>query len=437
MAVLSLLLCVIWSCLDSVLTKAYFEHGRPEGASVMNFPPVEFFFISIFRYFGLSAYADAFSKTSQWAFLWRISSALSQVQWDHARSYYEEQRPHFHSAAAAFELHDYWDHMHGHVSLVTSWDWLLLQRTRGMRTHLEESGREDFKIEKDKCDMLEFFTRNEFPLPRVYGVWRSSATEFLEDLFHGRAEDANAEWPIFMKLCHLTQGSEDSVRRLTSRDWVLAERAELSKYIEFKWDHRAHDVDRIFSPDGDVLTKGLLPGVVLQEPFAKPVELKVQVLWGRAYLGYLLEGPGVVTRDGFFELGLRSRPYGVEAPTALSNVKEWAWIESEGHLPKVWGLAELAALAMGIDQVRIDVFIRRGEPDAVSINEISLTSGQPSHMHAEFMSRLWVEPLLERKYRLFSARTGANVSLPIHLQNCKASPCPNHEKVLADLAGRR
>ena len=50
------------------------------------------------------------------------------------------------------------------------------------------------------------------------------------------------------------------------------------------------------------------------------------------------------------------------------------FIEKEGHLHRcVWPLAERAALAMGIDEVRIDVFVVQGHPDDCQLNEISIS----------------------------------------------------------------
>ena len=58
-------------------------------------------------------------------------------------------------------------------------------------------------------------------------------------------------------------------------------------------------------------------------------------------------------------------------PMPLLEVPDVSWIASEGHLPRVWLLAETAAAAMGADQVRIDIFIRKGDPSALVIRDIS------------------------------------------------------------------
>ena len=79
------------------------------------------------------------------------------------------------------------------------------------------------------------------------------------------------------------------------------------------------------------------------------------------------------------------------AQVPLSQHDELRWIVQEGHLPYVWTLAETAAAAMGADQIRIDIFVRRGDPSAVAVNEISLHSGAPMHFHAEFAAKLWAE----------------------------------------------
>lgn len=427
----------------------------PEGASANCWSRFDRVVIRLLRILDATPYIELGSKSKYFAFFLRLISPMYRAQWNFAHEYYNAQRPFFEQAARDFEMHDYWAHMDG-GSMDMAFDWLLHVRVRAMRSMHDAEGRDDFKVEKDKCDMLNYFSRNGFPMPPVQGVWRDSSSQFLKQILGGTAIEPNASWPVFLKMCHLTQGSEDSVRRLNSHEWMLNHSKELSSFLEIKWNRRAHDVDRIFKRNSYALTLGLKPGAALQTSFSEPTELKVQVMWGRAYLAYMIEAQGVVSRDGTFEQGMRSRPYGIDVPMPLSKVDAWSWVESEGHLPRVWRLAELAALSLGADQIRIDIFIRRGEPEAVSINEISLTSGQPSHMHGEFLSRIWMEPHLNKRYRLYPSlpanasesesglgRGGAGAGgatseepparLPLYLQECRTGPCPNREEVLAGL----
>ncbi len=50
--------------------------------------------------------------------------------------------------------------------------------------------------------------------------------------------------------------------------------------------------------------------------------------------------------------------------------------------------------------MRIDIFVQRGAPDALVINENSLSSGMAYHMHFEFLAKLWAEPHLRKWYRV-------------------------------------
>ena len=84
---------------------------------------------------------------------------------------------------------------------------------------LEEDGRDDFAIEKSKCVMNDFHERNGLPIPRLLGNW-TNRTIFLREMKSGRALAHVKQWPVFVKFCHLTQGSADSVRRIKSQAWL-------------------------------------------------------------------------------------------------------------------------------------------------------------------------------------------------------------------------
>ena len=142
-------------------------------------------------------------------------------------------------------------------------------------------------------------------------------------------------------------------------------------------------------------------------------ELKVEVLWGRAYLGLLLpEGldniEPIVTRlpNGSFVAEL----FGGDVPY-LSLVSSrggplpagfwYGWIFDEGHLQCAWDLAERAAALMGIDEVRIDLFITRGKPTGCMINEDSVSSGHPYGPHGEYLAQIWLQPHLRQLYESY------------------------------------
>ena len=68
----------------------------------------------------------------------------------------------------------------------------------------------------------------------------------------------------------------------------------------------------------------------------------------------------------------------------------------------MWALVEAAAHVMGIDQVRIDIFVFKGHPDDLVINENSLSSGVGYRAHFKYMTGLWVEGHRRRRYKLFN-----------------------------------
>ncbi|CAE8734312.1 unnamed protein product [Polarella glacialis] len=401
---------------------------RPNGATTAAWSGLEVYAKPVLSFVGLNAQLDHFCSTNTFIHLLRDYGSLlglenSTAQWNQAQKYYEEQRPIVEQAAKNFDLHGYWDGM-AEVPLDTSLIDLLALRVTIMKSKMDNEGREDFRIEKDKCDMLQFLKRNDFPIPQVFGVWRDTPANFVEEFLSKQAVPSNASWPVFLKSCHLTQGVEDSVRKLPSREAMTTQRSELTRYVEQKWNRHAVDVDRSFARDGNALTGVLQPGVALQANYPSPNEFKIVVLWGRAYLAYDIENEGVVLRDGTFEQGSRARPYGTGLPTPITEIPHMAWLIEEGHLERMWRLAEVTALAIGIDQIRIDVFIRKGEPEAINVNEISLSSGQPNHMHTEFMAKLWVEPHVRRWPRSFPATT------PVHLMDFASGEIPNQKAVL-------
>lgn len=80
------------------------------------------------------------------------------------------------------------------------------------------------------------------------------------------------------------------------------------------------------------------------------------------------------------------------------------WIFEEGHMECVWRLGERAAMLMGIDEVRIDIFISRGNPHGCVINEDSISSGHPYGAHGPFLTKLWFEPHKRKWYRPYTSK---------------------------------
>eukprot|EP00930_Biecheleria_cincta_P023914 TRINITY_DN171_c0_g1_i1.p1 TRINITY_DN171_c0_g1~~TRINITY_DN171_c0_g1_i1.p1 ORF type:complete len:450 (-),score=87.21 TRINITY_DN171_c0_g1_i1:549-1898(-) len=392
---------------------------RPFGATAAGWSAVDVQVKEVLGVFGITAYIEAMYMGTTFCRLLTFLHSEFQKQHEHAQQYYEEERPLIMEAAQRFQLHGYWSKHMKVDSMDNSWTELLTRRVRSMRIQLEEEGREDHRLEKDKCDMLQWLERNGFPIPKVVGIWHGNVELFLKELFSRVTLSGNSTWPLFAKTCHLTQGVEDSVRMLKSPEWVLEHKQDLTAFVEQKWKKTTKDKDRIFAADSNTLSRFLPPGFVIQEAFPRPVEFKVLVLWGRAYIAYVIESQGIVCRDATFEKGSRARGWGSNAPVPISQVPELAWVEEQ--LPRIWQLSEAVALASGNEQIRVDIFVRKGEPDAISVNEISLSSGTLQHMHTEFVAKLWAEPHIKASYQSHPSK------LPVHKLDVTSDEMPNSE----------
>lgn len=182
-----------------------------------------------------------------------------------AEVHFEKHRPIVLSAADKFALHPQlrkWPFASAsrrtdHTSLVTA-------RMASMGAELRKRGRDDFRVEKDKCEMYRFFGRAKLPTARVLGVW-TSLPAFLRDLQSGSAFSSVTSWPIFLKTCHLTQGSAGSVRPLPSAAWVQGNWEELVNWLWRKWTQRGDDIGRLWTAESNALTDALSPGFMLQD----------------------------------------------------------------------------------------------------------------------------------------------------------------------------
>ena len=63
-----------------------------------------------------------------------------------------------------------------------------------------------------RCVMSSFFERNQLPMVAILRNW-TDHRNFTADMRSGAAVRDVTTWPIFIKFCHLTQGSARSVRR--------------------------------------------------------------------------------------------------------------------------------------------------------------------------------------------------------------------------------
>jgi len=150
-------------------------------------------------------------------------------------------------------------------------------------------------------------------------------------------------------------------------------------------------------PSGSAI--GLLP---------KPIEAKVEVLWGRAYLAFLHDYKVFAFRNCRFEK-YESDFRGTILHNSVLDAKKFKWLcKDEDYLTPVFTLAELVARKIGIEQLRVDIFIEPGHPTRPVVNEISIASGVLYRYHAPFMAQIWVDGHKRRGSKLFPSAKNSN-----------------------------
>eukprot|EP00966_Prymnesium_polylepis_P162079 3745628-Prymnesium_polylepis.1 len=318
-----------------------------------------------------------------------------------ARRLYDSQRPIVLKQASEFALHSYFYHWttsraakHNDHKL---WqNGLVNQRMQFWAQQLLEEDRDDFKLEKDKCQMMRFFARNGLPMPEWFGAW-ADLPKFARALHTRAGALGNATWPLYLKACHITQGEARSVRPLPAAAWVDENWEELRGWMGTMWARRANDVHRVWTEASNALTDSLSPGFMLQEPApgwlatsghnagkVQVLELKVEVVWGRAYLAVENSFHVLFLRDAAEAEHGCAKCHGPPPPAKCLNRDGkvvspppgswWDRIFREAHLQCAWDLAELAARRMAADAVRVDIFLDPSKPRGCILNEISLSS---------------------------------------------------------------
>jgi len=356
----------------------------------------------------------------------------------YAHKYYLEQRPLFFQNTSDFTLRRSWSAI-GYPSADATWEELLTFRVQRMAELLERENTLDFLIEKDKCYMYDFFKSQAIPYvdilsfssnidavigsvrallasdlnttaaaapypPSTSAISRDMAKK-LRAASQGAAAGGRLATPssreVYIKACHLTQGSDNGTLRVIMSEATDSTMEEVSEWVRTKFRQKPSDFWRPWSKEMNKLLAVIRPGVMIQRAFdgpngdaigllPKPIEAKVEVLWGRAYLAFLHDYKVFALRNGQLE-----KYQGISGNVQHIPVfpQELAWVADEQHdyLTPVFELAELVARRVGIEQIRVDIFIRPGQPKSPVVNEISLASGVLYRFHAPYLARLWVE----------------------------------------------
>ena len=110
--------------------------------------------------------------------------------------------------------------------------------------------------------MLRFFERNSLPTATVLDSYQKpeEAGRALARL----GSKKNATWPIFVKACHLTQGSLRSVRMIHNQKEAIDNANNLRCWLRRMYVLRADDRNRPWTRESNELTDTVAPGFAMQ-----------------------------------------------------------------------------------------------------------------------------------------------------------------------------
>ena len=339
-----------------------------------------------------------------------------------AAAYYAAQRPHFELAAAAFGVHPYFLGSMDGLSRPPSFYSLMTARTERFAAQVRgASPRDDFRIEKDKCTMQRFLEKRGVPCSPVLASWHNVSL-FLDELVSLRLHrnftaSAGHSRRFFAKACHLTQSSAGGVKPIGDEKWVREHSGELAEWATSRSTNVAQSDDyrRPWRLAGNALTFGLQPGFFIQYPFDLSIEIAIEVLWGRPYIGHINMFP---LGDVFIHPSPESvSPMGIDrTATIVSNKvlpeKYQFLLRDPAYMACVFRRAQLVACLIGADEVRVDVFVTKASPDGCVVNEISLNDGLYYGQHFPHLAALWAAP-----YESGSYRVRDNGSVPVYEQS--------------------
>ena len=369
-----------------------------------------------------------------------------------ARAYYEQQLAYVGMSAMDFECLDYWCQNFSAPAIETPFYDLVTNRYDNMLAkYTADADADDFRFEKNKCEMYNWLARNQFRHNQIMKMWSAEgqwntpiATKdsIVSDLIDDPA--LTESFPMFMKACHITQGWEHSVKYLRSHEWLEENREAVAEWMGTLWDKKANDWARQWVVPHNALTDTLVQGALVQKLYpghfielyegdptvadvdGTVVEVKVHTIWGRAYMAtchniVFLRDNSIEIYDGFWRAtighGHRDSPW-------------LRWVVSEGHLDRAWVMAETAALTVGMDMVRLDFFMRKGEPDAIVYNENSISSARdPKYRHHyDYMSRIWAMGYTERWFRRYVPPEGEKLKRTYEISRLDAAH-PNKRRL--------
>eukprot|EP00041_Stephanoeca_diplocostata_P001216 m.19168 g.19168 ORF g.19168 m.19168 type:complete len:417 (+) comp11725_c0_seq1:117-1367(+) len=334
------------------------------------------------------------------------------------KEYYLRQKSVFEASAKNFLLHPYWVGTEKYVdqkwwSLSKAIPWsvgnnvfssMMHARAQNMNELFETLGLDGYKIEKDKCIMSQWLKDAEIPQQPILGPWRnlSSAVAALHAIKDGT--ESGIQFPLLLKACHITQGGQHGVNFIDSKEAFAERFDEYLTWVENFFVLKAVDTGRKWETTVRNMLSSLSPGIMAVEAFPivvgerAPFEIKVEVVWGRAYMGFWAYPMGpTVDRQCNLEHEFQ---YGALHPNSTLQPDELRWFCDNGHLQPVFALAERTARAAGVDQMRVDIFVNPADPEHPVVNENSLFSMQGHHQHTVYIGRVWLDGYLKREYHV-------------------------------------
>jgi len=379
-----------------------------------------------------------------------ILSPANRRTYDAIKAYYDSQRPLILESARHFEANKAWVadmHLDGYKQYYY-YDVVSLRTFMMERRWLADPRNDDFLWEKDKCVMYSWFRRNGFPFTEILREWHDirgtaeQAVDLVSTDMRNRSGHSQyalgsspVTYPSFLKCCHITQGHLKSTHIVHNEAALEAASGEgLREWMVSHWDQRPNDYGRAWTEPHDRLVATIPPGFLLQAAWPFDAEFKIYIAWGRAYWGY-----SIVWCDNGRHLHIFRDNTTREYTLALDSVHAAEigrpnehWLFTEGHMERIWRLAEGIALVSGIEMIRIDFFLNRMSGE-LRINENSLSSGCSPVFRSEckFFSWAWAEPLVTRDFQTYQTplRTyELSIFDTVH-------PPPNLARAMPKLAG--
>lgn len=347
--------------------------------------------------------------------------------YEFAVKYHEQQRPLIAESRQQFVIHKYFELPDPTANGSRPVNWIEMISLRIKKWADEQrAGNSMHEVEKDKCVCQKFMNDIGVRAVPILGEWRDTnwnRTEFGNTL-------ATADYPIIIKLGHIQQSK--ALRIFRDRAKAISQTPNIAGWVESWFPQRFDDATRSWANDVNVLYNALKPCVLVHPVLTgdwiavtgAPFELKVEVVWGRAYLAFLetrlcarkflglwLEPQSslILTRDRrimrFVEWPKRFEwewtfpwdqvgQYFANVPhenPADSLLREYSWLLSGKILDRVFATAEAVADRIGAEQVRVDIFVSKNPDEMPIVNEISLSSGHYYRYHTKFLSEEWAE----------------------------------------------